>query len=138
MVVLPVNLDNKFHYFEEGTYVQSIENKGTADAPIYEVTVNLQVKNSGTIDLAFKHNTWPTSMNVIDTSKDPKEQVFRAHNHGSFEISQGIGSIASPPSHTAGDADGSALTADSLEDALNITVDTTQPNVTMTFIIKAY
>ena len=54
-----------------------------------------------------------------------------------FEISQGIGSIASPPSHTANDADGSSLSADSLEDALNIAVDTTAPNVTMTFIIKA-
>ena len=138
MVVVPVNADNKYHYFEEGTYVQSVENKGTEAAPIYELTLNVQVKNSGTIDLAFKNNTWPTTMNVIDTSKDPKEQVYRAHNHGSFEISQGIGSIASPPSHTANDADGSALTADSLEDALNITVDTTQPNVTMTFIIKAY
>jgi len=46
--------------------------------------------------------------------------------------------MASPPSHTAADADGSSLTADSLENALNITCDTTQPSLTMTFIIKAY
>ena len=138
MYVTPVVIDDKYYYFDEGTYVQQIENKGTAAAPIYEVTFNQNVKAGGTIDLAFRNGTWPTTLNTVDLSKDPKEQSFRSHNHGSFEISQGIGSIASPPSHTANDADGSSLSADSLEDALNIAVDTTAPNVTMTFIIKAY
>ena len=46
--------------------------------------------------------------------------------------------MVGPPSHTASDADGSALAAQSIENALNIAVDTTQPSLTMTFIIKAY
>ena len=60
------------------------------------------------------------------------------HNHGSFEISQGIGSMAGPPSYTADNANGSSLQADSLENALNISCDVSQPSLTMTFIIKAY
>ena len=138
MYITPVLVDSKYYYFREGTMVQVVENIGTAAAPIYEITMSQPAKSGGTIDLAFKYATYPTTLNTTNTAKDPKEQIYRAHNHGSFEIAQGIGSIASPPSHTANDADGSSLTADSLEDALNITVDTTQPNVTMTFIIKAY
>ena len=46
--------------------------------------------------------------------------------------------MVGPPSHTAYDADGSALAAQSIENALNIAIDTTQPSLTMTFIIKAY
>lgn len=138
MYVTTVLVDNKYHYFREGTMVQVVENIGTEAAPIYEITLNLPAKNSGTIDVAFRHGSWPSSLNTAADGKDPTEQTFRSHNHGSFEISQTIGSMASPPSHTANDADGSSLSADSLEDALNITCDTTQPSVTMTFIIKAY
>ena len=138
MYVNSVSRDNKYHNFREGTMVQTIENTGTEAAPIYEIRTNFPVRNGGTVDITFRHGAWPTSMNLAKENKDPKEQSYRAHNHGSFEISQTIGSMASPPSHTANDADGSSLTADSLENALNITCDTSQPNLTMTFIIKAY
>ena len=77
-------------------------------------------------------------MNTGSTAKDPLETSFRSHNHSSFEIGQTIGTMVGPPSHTAADADGSALAAQSIENALNIAVDTTQPSLTMTFIIKAY
>ena len=46
--------------------------------------------------------------------------------------------MSGPPSHTASDADGSSLQAESLENALNISCDVSQPSVTVTFIIKAY
>ena len=138
MYVTAVSVDNKYHVFREGTMVQQIENTGTIAAPVYEITLNLPVKNGGTVDVQFRHGSYPMTMNLAGTSKDPTEQTFRSHNHGSFEISQSIGSMSSPPSHTAADADGSSLTADSLENALNITCDTTQPSLTMTFIIKAY
>ena len=46
--------------------------------------------------------------------------------------------MTGPPSYTADNANGSSLQAESLENALNIAVDTTQPSLTMTFIIKAY
>ena len=58
MYVTPVVIDDKYYYFDEGTYVQQIENKGTAAAPIYEVTFNQNVKAGGTIDLAFRNGTW--------------------------------------------------------------------------------
>ena len=138
MYVTAVSVDNKYHVFREGTMVQQIENTGTVAAPVYEITLNLPVKNGGTVDVQFRHGSYPMTLNLAGTSKDPTEQTFRSHNHGSFEISQTIGSMSSPPSHTAADADGSSLTADSLENALNITCDTTQPSLTMTFIIKAY
>ena len=41
-------------------------------------------------------------------------------------------------SYTASNANGSSLQAQSMENALNIVCDTSQPNVTMTFLIKAY
>ena len=77
-------------------------------------------------------------MNLGAENKDPVQSAFRAHNHGIFEIKQGIGSMYGPPSHTADNEDGSALQAQSLENALNISCDTTQPSLTMTFIIKAF
>ena len=46
--------------------------------------------------------------------------------------------MAGPPSHTASNADASSLSAQSLENALNIDCDTTQPSLTLTFIIKAF
>ena len=78
------------------------------------------------------------SLNQGKENKNPLEQAFRAHNHGSFEIAQGIGSMTGPPSHTADNANGSSLQADSLENALNISCDTSQPSCTITFLIKAY
>ena len=91
-----------------------------------------------TTSLKFRDGTYPTSLNTQSIAKDPTEQSFSSHNHGGFEIGQTIGTMVGPPSHTAVNADGSALAAQSIENALNIAVDTTQPSLTMTFIIKAY
>ena len=136
MYVTPVNTDQKYDILREGTFVQGV----TLDeaSGLYEVTLNTPVLVSGTHDLQFRHGSWPCSLNLARDNKNPLEQAFRAHNHGSFEVAQGLGSMSGPPSHTASDADGSSLQADSLENALNISCDVAQPNVTMTFIIKAY
>ena len=88
--------------------------------------------------LKFRDGTYPTTLNTGSSGKDPLESAFQSHNHSTFEIAQTIGTMVGPPSHTASDADGSALAAQSIENALNIAVDTTQPSLTMTFIIKAY
>lgn len=136
MYVTPVSVDNKYYYLREGTYIQIMEYDPATT--IYELTLNQPARNSGTVDLQFRHAPWPTSLNLASANKNPIEQSFRAHNHGSFEIAQGIGSMAGPPSHTASNADGSSLQADNLENALNISCDVSQPNVTVTFIIKAY
>jgi hypothetical protein len=136
MYVTPVNSDQKYDTLREGTFVQGVvvdESSG-----LYVVTLNTPALVSGTHDLQFRNGAWPCSLNLAAANKNPLEQSFRAHNHGSFEIAQGQGSMSGPPSHTASDADGSSLQADSLENALNISCDVAQPNVTMTFIIKAY
>ena len=114
----------------------------------YEVTLNINVGTGdvevpagwGTVvtGLKFRDGTYPTSLNTGSTAKNPLEQIFSSHNHGSFEIGQTLGTMVGPPSHTAVNADGSALAAQSIENALNIAVDTTQPSLTMTFIIKAF
>ena len=136
----------------EGTFVQTIEwipdANNTAAGGNYEVTLN---QNMGTGDvevpagwgsvvttLKFRDGTYPTTLNTGSTAKNPLEQSFSSHNHGGFEIGQTLGTMVGPPSHTAVNADGSSLAAQSIENALNIAVDTTQPSLTMTFIIKAF
>ena len=136
MYVTPVNVDEKYDVLREGAMVQTIDYDEPTD--VYTVQLNSPALVSGTYDLQFRHGSFPVSLNLGATNKDPTDQAFRSHNHGSFEIAQGIGSMAGPPSHTASDADGSSLQAESLENALNISCDTSQPSLTMTFIIKAY
>ena len=152
MYVTPSDNNDKYKYIAEGTYVQSIQwvpdGSNSAAGGNYEVTLN-QNAGSGdtsvpagwgtaTIGLEFKDGTYPTTLNTTSVTKDPLESSFRSHNHGSFEIAQQLGTMVGPPSHTASDADGSSLAAESIDNALNIAVDTTQPSLTMTFIIKAY
>jgi len=136
MYVTPVNTDEKYDVLREGAYVESmILNDATGQ---YEVTLNTPALVSGSYDLQFRHGAFPVSLNLAASNKDPLVQAFRSHNHGSFEIQQGLGSMSGPPSHTASDADGSSLQAESLENALNISCDVAQPSVTITFIIKAF
>ena len=152
MYVTTASTDDKYKWIPEGTYIQSIEwvkdANNTAASGNYKLLLN---QNVGTGDvetvagwgsvvtgLKFRDGTYPTTLNTGSTAKDPLESSFQSHNHGSFEIAQTLGTMVGPPSHTASDADGSALAAQSIENALNIAVDTTQPSLTMTFIIKAY
>ena len=150
MYVTTASNDDKYKWIPEGTYVQSIEwvkdASNTAATGNYKVTLNQNV-GTGDVDtpagwgtattgLKFRDGTFPTTMNTSE--KDPLEQNFRSHNHGSFEISQTLGTMTGPPSHTISNADGSSLQPQSIENALNIACDTTQPSLTMTFIIKAY
>ena len=135
------NNDSKYVYLQEGTTVQSVkkETNGT-----YTVRLNQQMKGDkaagwGSVTgrkIRFRYATYPTALNQAEL--DPISSDFSSHNHGSFEIVQGIGSMAGPPSHTASNADASSLSAQSLENALNIDCDTTQPSLTLTFIIKAF
>ena len=148
-VTTAVNGD-KYKWIKEGTWVQSIEwvpdANNTAASGNYKILLNQNIGNgdvaagwgTAVTGLKFRDGTYPTSLNTGSTGKDPLEQSFRSHNHSSFEIGQTLGTMVGPPSHTASDADGSALAAQSIENALNIAIDTTQPSLTMTFIIKAY
>ena len=152
MYVTCADNNDKYKWLPEGTFVQTIEwvpdANNTASGGNYEVTLNQNMGTgdvevpagwgTATLGLKFRDGTYPTSLNTQSTAKDPLEAAFSSHNHGSFEIGQTLGTMVGPPSHTAVNADGSALAAQSIENALNIAVDTTQPSLTMTFIIKAY
>ncbi len=135
------NNDNKYVYLQEGTWVQSVKKETNGN---YTVRLNQQIKGdkaSGWASVTgrkirFRYATYPTALNQAEL--DPISSDFSSHNHGSFEIVQGIGSMAGPPSHTASNADASSLSAQSLENALNIDCDTSQPSLTLTFIIKAF
>ena len=135
------NNDSKYVYLQEGTIVQSVKKETNGD---YTVRLNQQMKGDkaagwGSVTgrkIRFRYATYPTALNQAEL--DPISSDFSSHNHGSFEIVQGIGSMAGPPSHTASNADASSLSAQSLENALNIDCDTTQPSLTLTFIIKAF
>ena len=152
MYVTTSDNGDKYKWIPEGMYVQSIEWKpdasNAASGGNYELTLNQNMGSGDTetaagwgtavTGLKFRDGTYPTSLNTQSGAKDPLEQAFSSHNHSSFEIAQTMGTMVGPPSHTAVNADGSALAAQSIENALNIAVDTTQPSLTMTFIIKAY
>ncbi len=133
--------DEKYRYLEEGTQVESVklETNGTYTVKLNTAPRGDEASGWGSVanrKLRFRWGTTPTALN--HQQLDPNQDAFLSHNHGSFEIAQGIGSMAGPPSHTASDADATSLTPDSLENALNIDCDTTQPSLTLTFIIKAY
>ncbi len=124
----------KYNWYDDGVQVKKVEKSGNT----WKVTTTQDAKQNGTISLDFYFGTYPTSLSMFDDTKNPLKNAFESHNHGSFEIEQTMGSMSGPPSHTATNADGSSLIADSLEDALNINIDSAQPNCTVTFIIKAY
>ena len=92
--------------------------------------------------MRFKYATWGCAMNLPAANKDPLSAQFQSHTHDSFEIQQTGGSMTDGSkimtTFTANNANGSSLQAESIEDALNIVCDTTQPSLTCTFLIKAY
>ena len=82
-------------------------------------------------------------MNATEPMKNPLNGQFKSHNHDSFEIFQNTGSLPTQAgtflgAYTAANANGSSLQPDSIPNALNISIDSAQPSVTVTFIIKAY
>jgi len=128
----------KFKYFNEGTTVQKVIKDGSQ----LKVKLNQTVVAGGTVDVRFKYATWGCAMNLPAANKDPLSAQFQSHTHDSFEIQQTGGSMTDGSkimtTFTANNANGSSLQAESIEDALNIVCDTTQPSLTCTFLIKAY
>ena len=128
----------KYKYFLEGTQVQKVIQEGS----LYKIYVSRNIQHTGTVDLKFRYATYGMSLNTNKANKDPLNPSFVSHTHDSFEIAQTGGSITDGTkemtTYTANNASGSSLQADSIEDALNIVCDTTQPSLTCTFLIKAY
>ena len=140
MYVTTADADVKYKYLNEGTKIETIERLSSG---AYKLNINFPVKESGTIELKFRHGTFPTSLNATEPLKNPLNGQFKSHNHDSFEIFQNTGSLPTQAgtflgAYTAANANGSSLQPDSIPNALNISIDSAQPSVTVTFIIKAY
>ena len=139
MYVTEKDNKNKYKRIDEGTRIENIKKEAGA----YVITVNKATLGaSSNATLVFRNGSWPMSLNLPESNKNPLDPSFRNHSHDSFEISQTGGSMTDGnkimASYTASNANGSSLQAQSMENALNIVCDTSQPNVTMTFLIKAY
>ncbi len=143
MYVTTASADVKYKYLEEGTQILSME-RLTSGA--YKLNLNWPIKadsGSSGIELKFRHATYPTSLNTTGPLKNPLNAQFKSHNHDSFEIFQHTGSMPTQAgtfltTYTAANANGSSLQPDAIPNALNISIDSAQPSVTTTFIIKAF
>jgi len=140
MYITTSSPDVKYKYLPEGLQILSMERLASG---AYKLNINLPIKESGTIELKFRHGTYPTSLNLTGPYKDPLSSQFKSHNHDSFELFQNAGSMPTQAgtfltSYTANNANGSSLQPDAIPNALNISIDSAQPSVTTTFIIKAF
>ena len=140
MYVTMASNDEKW-LLNEGTQVLSLERNADGS---YLVRLDKNPLESATgKSIRFRHGTYGTSLSARNKLKNPLNNDFKGHNHDSFEIMQKTGSIPTQvgtflSNYTASNANGSSLQADTINNALNIAVDTAQPSLTVTFIIKAY
>ena len=60
------------------------------------------------------------------------------HNHGTFDLQMSVGSLKPQPTYSLSDVSLGSVTPVNEDNALNITVTTTQPSMASVYIIKAY
>jgi hypothetical protein len=125
-----------------GTQILAISRTGTSDAN-YVYTLELSQPTINTVALTnqtlnFKHGTFPTTLNNVTAQLDPNGSQFLGHNHGSFELQMGKGSLAAPATHPVNNVSLGDVSPESINDALNIIADVAMPALVTTFIIKAY
>ena len=127
-------------FITPGTYITRITRTGT-DLASYEYTISLSENTlstaTGTSTVIFKDGTWPTTLNNIG-SLDPNDTTFASHNHGTFDIQMSVGSLKPSPTFAISNVSLGNVTPLSEENALNITVTTSQPAMSLVYIIKAY
>ena len=118
------------------TYITEIERSGTDDSNyVYTVKLSRPIETSGSFDITFLED-WPTSMSNIGNN-DPDATLFLSHNHGTFDIqmSQATLNLKKP---LLSMVEYWLCNPDNLNDALNITVTTNQPSLTIVYIIEFY
>ena len=126
--------------FAKGTSITQIERSGTTDANfVYTITLSANTINtaSGQFDVVFRQGTYISSLSSIGDF-DPNSTAFTSHNHGTFDIQMGRGSLTPPATYPLNDISIGSVYPESLEDALNIIVDTDQPSMVIVYLIKAY
>ena len=127
-----------------GTHITSISRSGN-DVSDYVYTIELsQNTESGpyadpnaTYTLVFKDGTWPMTMNNTG-SLNPDDATFGMHNHGTFDLQMSVGSLKPQPTYSLSNISLGSVTPVNEDNALNITVTTTQPSMASVYIIKAY
>ena len=126
--------------FAKGTYISSIERQGNDDSDwVYTIKLSAATTNttSGQFTAIFRQGTFGTSLSNFGDN-NPNSSAFTSHGHGTFDIQMGRGSLNPPATFPLNDISIGSVYPESLNDALNIIVDTAQPNLTIVFLIKAY
>lgn len=125
-----------------GTQILAISREGTSSANyVYTLELSQPCVNPAQLTgqtISFKHGTFPTTLNNQTSQLDPNNTSFLGHNHGSFDIQMGKGSLSGPATHPVNNISLGDVAPESIDDALNIIADIAMPALVVTFIIKAY
>lgn len=125
-----------------GTQILAITREGTNSADyVYTLELSQPTINPAALSgqtLYFKHGTFPTTLNNQSSQLDPNNTSFLGHNHGSFDIQMGQGSLSAPATHPVNNISLGDVSPENINDALNIIADVAMPALLVTFIIKAY
>lgn len=127
---------------QSGTQVLNIVRaSGTTVATyVYEIEISNVTADtaSGTETLTFRHGTYPTTINNVNDALDPTNNSFTSHGHGTFDIAMTRGTLNPPPTFPVNNVAINNVTPESLENALNIVINTSAPSVNITYIMRAY
>ena len=126
--------------FAKGTSITEISRTGTGDSNyIYTIKLSAATINSaaGTFNVTFREGTYSSSLSSFGDN-NPNSSAFTSHSHGTFDIQMGRGSLNPPATYPLNNISVGSVYPDSLNDALNIIVDTAQPAMVVVYLIKAY
>ena len=126
-----------------GTQIVSIARDSGTSSSNYVYTLTLSVASVNTtaqtnVTLSFKHGTFPTTTNNLSSQLDPNSSTFLGHNHGSFEVNMGKGSLSAPSVYAVNNINLGTVQPENIDDALNIIAEVSMPALVTTFLIKAY
>lgn len=126
-----------------GTQIVSIalQSGTTPSTYVYRITLSVASVNTSQVTnatLSFQHGTYPTTTNNLTSQLDPNSTTFLGHNHGSFEVNMGKGSLAAPSVFAINDITLGNVQPENINDALNIIAEVSMPALVTTFLIKAY
>jgi len=127
-------------YIRPGTQILSIARTGTVNSYEYVLELDRSIFGAGsaTLDIYFRHGTYPTTMNATPPAQDPAGNVFGSHNHGSFEIIMGGGTLKGPTTHPVNNISKGDVAPQTIEGALNISANIACPSQNFVFIIRAF
>jgi len=125
-----------------GTQILSVTRTGGNSPDDYEYTVELDRTILGggtaTLNVRFRHGTYPTTMNTIPQGQNPGSSSFSSHNHGSFEIIMEKGTLQGPTTHPVNDISKGDVQPETIQAALNILANVSAPSQNFVFIIRAF